>query len=74
MSVKVSPKYQVVIPEDVRTSLNIKPGMDVNVMAKGGIIYIVPVLSLSDVRRRYKASFTKSDFKSLRDKKDKRDE
>lgn len=69
----MSPKYQVVIPEGVRKSLDIKPGMDVNVLAKGGIIYILPVQSLSDVRRKYKSAFKPEDFKNIRDKKDKRD-
>jgi AbrB family looped-hinge helix DNA binding protein len=50
MSVKVSPKYQVVIPEDVRSQLGLKPGTIVEVIAKGKVAYIVPVLSLKELR------------------------
>ena len=72
MSVKVSPKYQVVIPEDVRRVLQIKPGMQVDVIAKGGIAYIIPVQSLTSVRERISEYFVKGDSKTLRDKKDRK--
>ena len=72
MSVKVSPKYQVVIPEEVRKVLHIKPGMQVDVIAKGGIAYIIPVQSLSTVRARVSEYLTKDDAKTLREKKDRK--
>ena len=53
MTVKVSPKYQVVIPEEVRKSLNLKPGMQVDVIAKGGIAYIVPVKSVEEIQKLF---------------------
>jgi AbrB family looped-hinge helix DNA binding protein len=43
MSVKVSPKYQVVIPEAVRTAIGISAGSRMEVIAKGKIAYLVPV-------------------------------
>lgn len=49
MSVKVSSKYQVVIPESVREALKLRPGTQVDVIAKGGIAYLVPVRSISVV-------------------------
>ena len=52
MTVKVSPKYQVVIPGDVRKSLKITPGMQVSVLAKGGIAYVVPIRSLEEIGRQ----------------------
>ncbi len=67
MSVKVSPKYQVVIPEDVRDSLGIKPGMQVEVIAKGKVAYIVPIRSLKELQRELR---DKLDAAELRDKKD----
>ncbi len=72
MSVKVSPKYQVVIPEAVREALNIKPGMQVDVIAKGGIAYIVPIQTLGSVRERISKYLVKGDAKTLRDKKDRK--
>lgn len=67
MSVKVSPKFQVVIPEEVRKSLGIRAGTQVDVIAKGGIAYIVPVKSLEEVQSMLSG---KLDHKDLRDKKD----
>ena len=43
MSVKVSPKYQVVIPEAIRSALGILPGTRMEVIAKGKVAYLVPV-------------------------------
>ena len=70
MTVKVSAKYQVVIPEDVRRSLDIKPGMRVSVIAKGGVAYLVPVQPLKDVQRKLARRFKPSDLAGLREKKD----
>ena len=76
MSVKVSPKYQVVIPEEVRRSLNLKPGMQVSVIAKGGIAYIVPVKSLEDVQsaigNKMSAEEKRAAQKLLREKNDRK--
>ncbi|MEK2646880.1 AbrB/MazE/SpoVT family DNA-binding domain-containing protein [Bdellovibrio sp. BCCA] len=71
MSVKVSSKYQVVIPEEVREALNIQPGLEVDVIAKGGIAYIVPVKQLSVLRDTVK-KYGKVNTKDLRDKKDRK--
>jgi len=46
MTVKVSPKYQVVIPEEVRNALGIKAGSKVEVVAKGGLLILFPFLIL----------------------------
>jgi AbrB family looped-hinge helix DNA binding protein len=70
MSVKVSPKFQVVIPENVRATLSIKVGSMVDVIAKGGIAYLVPVKSLSDIKKRIAGKLSATDQKTLRDKKD----
>jgi len=72
MSVKISSKYQVVIPENVREELKIRPGMEVDVIAKGGIAYIVPIHSLSQVSESVKDYLVEGDVKSLRDKKDRK--
>jgi AbrB family looped-hinge helix DNA binding protein len=67
MSVKVSPKYQVVIPETVRKALDLKPGTQVEVIAKGNIAYIVPVTSIASLQAQMEGEL---DQVSLRDKKD----
>lgn len=71
MSVKVSSKYQVVIPEAIREQLDIKPGLEVDVIAKNGIAYIVPIRSLSSLRETIK-EYSQIDNKNLRDKKDRK--
>ncbi|MES2965882.1 MAG: AbrB/MazE/SpoVT family DNA-binding domain-containing protein [Bdellovibrionota bacterium] len=72
MSVKLSSKYQVVIPEEVRAALNLTPGMQIDVIAKGSIAYLVPVRSLSSVREKVASYLNKSDRATLRDKKDRK--
>ena len=41
--VKVSEKFQVVIPKDIRKHLNLKPGEKIIVVEKGGTINLIPV-------------------------------
>jgi AbrB family looped-hinge helix DNA binding protein len=72
MSVKVSSKYQVVIPEKVRQSLGLRPGTEVDVIAKGGIAYIVPVKPLSALSENLKGYLSKTDSSSVREKKDRK--
>lgn len=43
MTVTVSSKYQVVIPEDVRHSAGIRPGQKMEVIKYGDHIALVPV-------------------------------
>lgn len=74
MSVKISSKYQVVIPESVREHLGFKPGAEVDVIAKGGIAYIVPVRTLKAARGMIKEKITHYEAKTVRQKKDKRNE
>ena len=67
MTVKVSPKYQVVIPEAVRTALGIRAGTRIEVVTKGRVAYLVPVPELEELREELKGRLDKS---NLRDKKD----
>ena len=48
--VKVSKKYQVVIPQKLRREANIKPGDQMLAMAKHGILQYVPVRSLKETK------------------------
>lgn len=47
---RVSPKYQVVIPKDVREQLGVRPGHEFQVVIKGGIISFIPDRPLSTMR------------------------
>jgi AbrB family looped-hinge helix DNA binding protein len=46
--VKLSSKYQIVIPQDVREALGLRPGQAMQVLAYGGHVVAVPVLPLSE--------------------------
>jgi len=72
MSVKVSSKYQVVIPMEVREALDLRPGTAVDVIAKGGIAYIVPIKSIAKLSESIRPYMTDKDVKGLREKKDRK--
>ncbi len=48
--VKVSPKFQVVIPKSVREPLGIRPGQRLQVLAYGDRIELVPVREIAEMR------------------------
>jgi AbrB family looped-hinge helix DNA binding protein len=48
--VKVSSKFQVVIPEEVRKKANIKPGQKVVIIEKDGIINIIPQKPIRELK------------------------
>ena len=49
-TVTVSPKYQVVIPRDVREILSIKPGEKMQVINYANRIELVPVVKIKTMR------------------------
>ena len=49
-SVKVSPKYQVVIPRKVRESMGIRPGQELDVFEYEGRIELIPVRDIREMR------------------------
>jgi AbrB family looped-hinge helix DNA binding protein len=49
-SVLISPKYQVVIPKQIRTALGLRPGERVEVFAYGDRIELVPVRPVKAMR------------------------
>ena len=62
----VSPKYQVVIPKDVRKKLHLKSGQKMTVVTKGGVIYFIPERPLASFRGFLKGM----DTKDIREEKD----
>lgn len=49
-TVTVSPKFQVVIPREVRESLSLKPGEKMQVINYADRIELVPVRKIKDMR------------------------
>jgi AbrB family looped-hinge helix DNA binding protein len=49
-SVTISPKYQVVIPREVRQSMEIKPGSKVQVLLYENRIELIPIKNMRRMR------------------------
>ena len=64
----VSPKYQVVIPKEIRNKISVKPGQKLVVYERDGIIYLVPDIPLKKMRGMFKDRGI--DLKNIRDKSD----
>src|SRR5438093_11748205 len=62
----ISPKFQIVIPKEVREKLRLTPKQRLQVLEKGGVITLVPEVPLKSLRGLLKG-MSKSD---LREKKD----
>jgi AbrB family looped-hinge helix DNA binding protein len=64
--VKLSPKFQVVIPQLVREKLDLKPGEQIVVIEKEGIIHLIPLKPIKQMR-----GFAKGiDTQAIRDEED----
>jgi AbrB family looped-hinge helix DNA binding protein len=49
-TVKVSPKFQVVIPRKVRESLGIRPGQRIQVLIYEGRVEFIPLRRMKEMR------------------------
>lgn len=49
-TVKLSPKYQVMIPKSVREAMKLRPGQEVAVIRYRGRIELVPMVPISEMR------------------------
>lgn len=63
MEIVVSPKYQVLIPKDVRKQINLKSGQKLQVVVKNGIISLIPDRDIKEFRGFLKGM----DNKEIRD-------
>lgn len=65
-AVTVSPKYQVVIPLDVRRHMNIKPGQKLVAMAWGDHIVLMPQRPVDEIQAVFKGMV--NDFEREKDR------
>lgn len=49
-AVKISPKYQVVIPKKIRESLQLKPGQQMQIIEYGNRVELIPTKSVKSMR------------------------
>jgi AbrB family looped-hinge helix DNA binding protein len=59
--VKVSPKYQVVIPKQIRDKLGLKPGQMIQMLLYGDRIELIPDQKISGMRGFLKGIDTRID-------------
>jgi AbrB family looped-hinge helix DNA binding protein len=50
VTVTVSSKFQVVIPQEVRLKLKLQPGQKVVVIEKDGVVHLVPLKPIKGTR------------------------
>ena len=62
----ISPKFQIVIPKEVREKLHLAPSQRLQIVEKGGVITLVPEVPLKSLKGALKG-MSKTD---LREKKD----
>lgn len=48
--VTLSPKFQIVIPKEIREQVDLKPGQLIEVMLIGRSIHLVPVVPIKSLR------------------------
>jgi len=48
--VTLSSKFQIVIPQDVRKKMNLKPGQKVVVIEKDGVVHLIPEKPMKELR------------------------
>ena len=67
-TVKVSPKFQVVIPKKVREALKLEPGQELNIYVLDGIIRLHQPRSIKDLRGAAKGMTWKDDYRDRSDR------
>lgn len=64
--VKVSPKFQVVIPKEIRDEIKLKPGQELQVIHIGDRLELIPIKDIKE----YRGIFKGIDTRVGREKKD----
>jgi len=65
-TVRLSSRFQIVVPRGARERLGLRPGMRFTVLDKGGVLFLVPERPL----RGYRGVARGASPKGLKDKKD----
>ncbi len=65
-TVRMSSKYQIVMPREAREALDLKPGQEFAVLVKGRSVTLVPVPTLEELRGVLRGA----DLSGLREKVD----
>ena len=63
----ISPKFQIVIPKEVREKLRLTPKQRLQVLEKGGVITLVPEVPLKSLRGLLKG-MSKSGLRGKKDR------
>ena len=53
-TVKVSPKFQVVIPKEIREKLKLKPGQKMQIIQLGNKLEFIPLMDIKKARGLFK--------------------
>ncbi len=53
-TVTVSPKFQIVIPKEVRADMKLQSGAKLAIFKLGGVIQLVPVPTLAELQAKLK--------------------
>jgi AbrB family looped-hinge helix DNA binding protein len=67
-TVKVSPKFQVVIPKKVREGLKLEPGQELNIYVLDGTIRLHPPRHIKELRGAAKEMKWKDDYRDHSDR------
>lgn len=67
-SVKVSPKFQVVIPKLIRENLRLQPGQILEIFILDGSIHLQPPRSVKELRGLAKGMKWKEDYRDYSDR------
>jgi len=67
-TVKVSPKFQVVIPKKVRESLKLEPGQELNIYVLDGTIRLHSPRNIKELRGAAKGMKWKDDYRDHSDR------
>jgi AbrB family looped-hinge helix DNA binding protein len=65
-TITLSSKFQIVLPRGARERLQLRPGMRITVLDKGGVLFLVPERPL----RAYRGIARGTSLRGLREKKD----
>ena len=66
-TIKISSKFQIVIPRDVRQKLQLLSGQRLQVLEKGGVISLVPEVGLKALKGAAKG-VTSADIREKKDR------